>query len=99
MTQHDPWLSVQLRMGEWIEQGKWMPIPDINFGMSNLLLCHLTGRPPEPMSVITPDMHRTLDRLLGSHGYTYFRLLLAKRGEFVIPDKCLKEHKQYLERK
>lgn len=96
---NNPWLRVQLRMGVWIEQGKWMPIPDINFNMSHLLLCHLVGRKPAPTSVITSDMHNKLDSLLGPHGYTYFRLLLAKRGEFVIPDKYVKEHKQYSEGK
>lgn len=83
----DPYLSTQLRMGAWLNTGLWMPIDDINYGYSRDLLNHLLGRDVvnglqyNLASLSATDLE-VLNRLLGPHGYAYFRALLEQRGPF-----------------
>lgn len=84
--EHDIYLRTQLRMGEWIEAGLWMPIVNINYGYSRDLLNHLLGCEVVPrftmVAILDDEQHQILTRLLGPHGYTYFRALLEQRGPF-----------------
>ena len=80
--EHDTYLRVQLRMGVWIEAGLWMPIADINHGYSRDLLNHLLGCEVVPRFAMDDAQRQILARLLGPHGYTYFRALLEQRGPF-----------------
>ena len=80
--EHDIYLRTQLRMGVWIEAGLWMPIADINHGYSRDLLNHLLGCEVVPRGVFNDEITQILTRLLGPHGYTYFRALLEQRGPF-----------------
>lgn len=95
MSEHVSWLHAQLRMGTWIGQGLTMPIPDINFGFSHRLLCHLMGVPERTSVHMTPEIENHLHCLLGPHGYAYFRMLLAKRGPCEFPDNYYQSLERY----
>lgn len=79
------YLRAQLRMDDWLQAGLPMPIDNINYNQSNLLLSWLlrrvVGDGGEPL---TEDQEHHCRMMLGPNGYTYYRMLLEKRGLFVL---------------